>query len=67
MSIFGIQLHKAVKCHEFRLECYGIVEEDSGARQKMMLLRAGIDMIGCEAEAWICFSIDARAQCERQI
>ena len=60
MGIFGVQLYKAVKCHQFRLECCRIVEEDSGARQEMMLLKASIDMIGSEAEAWICFSTDAR-------
>ena len=62
MGIFGIQLHKAVKCHELRLECYRVVEEDSGARQAMMLVRAGIEMIGSEAQARRCLSIDARAR-----
>ncbi len=37
------------------------MEEDSHANQEMMLLRASIDMIGSEAEARICFSIDGRA------
>ena len=63
----GNRLHKAIKCHEYGLECYGTVEEDFRRETRNDARESSMKMIGSEAEAKRCFSIDARAQCEKKV